>query len=107
LAEALLNAGAEVADVMDVPQAEADRRMLATILLKEDELLTAELLDRAVRALQKIHIKRRVEQVRRELDSSRSGGDDQQRNLLLRELERLSRALRASGLGDGGSAPAA
>ena len=111
LADALLNAGAEIADVMEVPQAEADRRMLATILLKEDEILTAELLDRAVRALQKIHIKRRVEQVRRELESSRSGSDDQQRNLLLRELERLSRALRdrgqGSGLGDGGSAPAA
>jgi len=106
LAEALLNAGAEVADVMEVPQAEGDRRMLATILLKEDELLTAELLDRAVRALQKIHIKRRVEQVRRELESARNG-DDSQRNLLLRELERLSRALRDRGLGDGGSAPAA
>jgi len=65
-------------------------------------------LDRAVRALQKIHIKRRVEQVRRELESSRSGGgDDSQRNLLLRELERLSRALRDRGLGEGGSAPAA
>ena len=105
LAEALLNAGAEVADVMEVPQAEGDRRLLASILLKEDEILTAELLDRAVRALQKIHIKRRVEQVRRELESSKSGGDDQ-RNLLLRELERLSRALRDRGLGDGGSAPA-
>jgi DNA primase len=105
LAEALLNAGAEVADIMEVPQAEGDRRLLASILLKEDEILTAELLDRAVRALQKIHIKRRVEQVRRELESSKSGGDDQ-RNLLLRELERLSRALRDRGVGDGGSAPA-
>jgi len=108
LAEALLNAGAEIADVMEVPQAEGDRRLLATILLKEDEILTAELLDRAVRALQKIHIKRRVEQVRRELESARSGSsDDSQRNLLLRELERLSRALRDRGQGDGGSAPAA
>jgi DNA primase len=112
LAEALLNAGAEIADVMEVPQAEGDRRLLATILLKEDEILTAELLDRAVRALQKIHIKRRVEQVRRELESARSGSaDDSQRNQLLRELERLSRALRdrgqGGGLGDGGSAPAA
>ena len=106
LAEALLNAGAEVADVMEVPQAEGDRRLLASILLKEDEILTAELLERAVRALQKIHIKRRVEQVRRELESPKSGGDDQ-RNLLLRELERLSRALRDKGLGEGGSAPAA
>ncbi|MGA9978193.1 MAG: toprim domain-containing protein, partial [Candidatus Sulfotelmatobacter sp.] len=108
LAEALLNAGPEIADVMEVPQAEADRRLLASILLKEDEVLTAELLDRAVRALQKIHIKRRVEQVRRELESARSNGnDDSQRNQLLRELERLSRALRDRGLGDGGSAPAA
>src|SRR6202041_2862204 len=106
LAESLLNVGAEVADVMEVPQAEGDRRLLASILLKEDEILTAELLDRAVRALQKIHIKRRVEQVRRELESSKSGGDDQ-RNLLLRELERLSRALRDRGFGGGGSAPAA
>jgi DNA primase len=107
LAEALLNAGPEVADVMEVPQAEADRRLLATILLKEDEILTAELLDRAVRALQKIHIKRRVEQVRRELESARSNSnDDSQRNQLLRELERLSRALRDRGIGDGGSAPA-
>jgi DNA primase len=107
LADALLNAGPEVADVMEVPQAEADRRLLATILLKEDEILTAELLDRAVRALQKIHIKRRVEQVRRELESARSNSnDDSQRNQLLRELERLSRALRDRGIGDGGSAPA-
>jgi hypothetical protein len=49
-----------------------------------------------------------VEQVRRELESARTGDDaQQQRNLLLRELERLSRALRDPGAGDGGSAPAA
>ena len=71
LADALLNAGAEFADVMEVPQAETDRRMLATILLKEDEELTADLLERAVRALQKIHLSAAVEQVQRELESSR------------------------------------
>jgi DNA primase len=107
LAESLLNAGAEIADVLEVPQSDGDRRLLASILLKEDEILTAELLDRAVRALQKIHIKRRVEQVRRELETTRSGDDAQQRNLLLRELEKLSRSLRDPGVGDGGSAPAA
>jgi DNA primase len=108
LAESLLNASAEVADVLEIPQSEGDRRLLASILLKEDEILTAELLDRAVRALQKIHIKRRVEQVRRELESARTGDDaQQQRNLLLRELEKLSRSLRDPGVGDGGSAPAA
>jgi DNA primase len=107
LADSLLNASAEVADVLEMPQSEGDRRLLASILLKEDEILTAELLDRAVRALQKIHIKRRVEQVRRELESARTGDDAQQRNLLLRELEKLSRSLRDPGVGDGGSAPAA
>ncbi len=45
---------------MEVPQSVADRKMLATILLKEDEELTPELLERAVRALQKIHLKREM-----------------------------------------------
>src|SRR6202167_331773 len=36
LVEALLNARAEIADVMDAPQSEGDRRLLASILLKED-----------------------------------------------------------------------
>src|SRR5580658_10044495 len=51
LVEALLNAGAETADVMEVPCSETERRMLASILLKEDEELSAERLEGAVRAL--------------------------------------------------------
>src|SRR5712691_146279 len=93
LAEALLNASPDVADVLDVPRSESERRLLATILLKEDEDLTPELLDRAVRALRKIHLKRSLEQVQRQLRSNQ-GTDPEQRNLLLREVERLSRALR-------------
>ena len=49
LVEALLNAGAEIADVMEVPCSDSERRMLASILLKEDEELTAERLEGAVR----------------------------------------------------------
>ena len=37
LAESLLNIGREYADVLEVPATETDRRMLALILLKEDE----------------------------------------------------------------------
>ena len=37
--------------------------MLASILLKEDEELTAERLEGAVRALRRIHIRRHLEQV--------------------------------------------
>ena len=92
LVEALLNLGAASADVMDVPQLESDRRLLASILLKEDEELTPELLERAVRALRKIHFKRDMARVLRELQSEK-GQDSVQRNQLLRELERIKRAL--------------
>jgi len=92
LVEALLNLGAASADVMDAPQLESDRRLLASILLKEDEELTPELLERAVRALRKIHFKRDMARVLRELQSEK-GQDSVQRNQLLRELERIKRAL--------------
>jgi len=92
LTEALLNAGAEVADVMEVPQSEGDRRLLATILLKEEELLTAEGLDGAVRALRRIHLRRRLEEVQRELQSGRVR-DPRQVQSLLEEKMRLKRAL--------------
>jgi len=97
LVEALLNAGPEVADVLEVPQLESDRCLLAAILLKEEEELTPELLERAVRALRKIHLKREMSRVLRELQSDK-GKDPVQRNQLLRELERIKRALMEPGL---------
>jgi DNA primase len=92
LVGALLNAGAEVADVMEVPQSEGDRRLLATILFKEEELLTAEGLEGAVRALRRIHLRRRLEEVQRELQSGRTR-EPQQVQALLEEKMRLKRAL--------------
>ena len=106
LAEALLNAGPEIADVMEVPGSEADRQLLASILLKEDEDLTAERLEGAVRALRRIHLRRRLEQVQHELQSSR-GRETGQLQALLEEKIRLKRALMDPGLSDGGSLPAA
>ena len=106
LAEALLNAEPEIADVMEVPRSEADRRLLASILLKEDEELTAERLEGAVRALRRMHLRRRLEQVQRELQSSR-GREPSQLQVLLEEKMRLKRALMDPGLADGGSLPAA
>jgi len=73
LAESLLNAAPEVADVLEVPASESERRLLATILLKEDEDLTPETLEAAVRALRRIHLKRRQEQVQRELKMPGAG----------------------------------
>jgi hypothetical protein len=75
--------------------------MLATILLKEDEELTPETLEAAVRALRRIHLKRRQELVQRELKKPGAGDDRDRLRELLLELDRISRALRDPGLADG------
>jgi|HubBroStandDraft_6_1064221.scaffolds.fasta_scaffold06992_5 DNA primase len=100
LAESLLNAGAEVADVLEVPATESDRRMLAWILLKEDEELTAEVLEAAVRALRRIHLRRRQEEVQRELRQPAVAADRDRLRQLLAELEGISRALRDPALAE-------
>jgi DNA primase len=103
LVEALLNAGAEIADVMDVPCSDSERRMLASILLKDDEEeLTAERLEGAVRALRRIHLRRRQEQLQRELKKPGVSDDKERMRELLLEVERVSRALRDPSLGEDG-----
>jgi DNA primase len=102
LVDALLNAGADVADVMDVPCSETERRMLASILLEEDEGLSPERLEGAVRALRRIHLRRRLEQVQRELNKPGVTADKVLRNELLLEKDRLSRALRDPSLAEDG-----
>jgi DNA primase len=98
LAECLLNASPEFTDVLQMPNTEADRRMLATILLREEEEeLTAEILEAAVRALRRIHLHRRQEEVQRELKKPGLAADKNQLRELLSELERISRALRDPG----------
>jgi hypothetical protein len=62
LIEALL-AGTETADVMALPKTEEDRRLLASILMTEEEELTPETVEGAVRALRRIYLRRRLEEV--------------------------------------------
>jgi len=102
LVEALLNAGAEIADVMEVPCSDSERRVLASILLKEDEELTAERLEGAVRALRRIHLRRRQESVQRELKKPGVSDDRERMKELLLEVERISRALRDPSLAEEG-----
>src|SRR4029077_19224081 len=97
------NAASDVADVMDLPRSEADRRLLASILLREDEELTAERVWGALRALGKIHWRRRLEQVQRELQSA-GGKEPGQLQELLQEKMRLKRALMDPGMADSGTA---
>jgi len=102
LAESLLNAGPEVADVLEVPATESDRRLLATILLREDEELTAEVLESAVRALRRIHLRRRQEEVQQELKKPGLSADKDRLRELLTDLERISLALRDPSLAEDG-----
>jgi len=102
LVEALLKAGAEVADVMEIPCSESERRMLAAILLKEDEELSAERLEGAVRALRRIHLRRRLEQVQRELKALGADSDLRQKTDLGAEAMRLKRALMDPSLAEDG-----
>jgi DNA primase len=94
LAECLLNASPEAPDILEIPASESDRRLLAAILLKEEEDLTAEVLEAAVRALRRVHLRRRQEEVQRELKKPGLAGDKDRLRQLLAELERISRALR-------------
>jgi DNA primase len=102
LIDALLIAGTEFADVMEVPCSDSERRMLASILLKEDEELTAERLEGAMRALRRIHLRRQLEVVERELKQPGISDDRVHMKELLSELERLSRALRDPNLAEDG-----
>jgi DNA primase len=94
LAECLLNAGTETADVLEIPASESYRRMLASILLKEDEELTADRLDGAVRALRKIVLDRRRQEINRTLE--RPGAMDlRQRAALAQERLKIKLARRS------------
>lgn len=99
LIQSLLNAGAEIADVMNLPLSEADRQLLASILMKDDEELTAERLEGAVRAMRRIQLRRRLEQVQNELQKSRSQ-DLSRMQELLQEKIRLKLALRDPSIRD-------
>ena len=99
LIEELITHGQEVADVIDLPLSDSDRRMLASTLLKDAEELTAERVDGAVRALKRIHIRRRLDHVQRELQSP-GGKDPAQLQALLQEKVRLKRALMDPSLAD-------
>jgi DNA primase len=98
LMEALLEAGTEATDVLALPKTEDDRRLLASILMSEEEELTPETVEGAVRALRRIYLRRRLEEV--QLGLQRPGLPLEERQSLLHEKVRLKRALMDPGLGE-------
>src|SRR5436190_10682570 len=101
LIETMLNMSAETVDIMALPFTEADRNLLAAILMKDEEDLTPERLEGAVRALRRIRWRRKLEQVQRELQA-RQGHEPALLQALLEEKIRLKRALMDPGLSDQG-----
>ncbi|MFZ0822401.1 MAG: DNA primase [Terriglobales bacterium] len=98
LIEALLEAGVEAVDVMALPKTEEDRRLLASILMTEEEELTPETVEGAVRALRRIYLRRRLEEVQMALQ--RPAVSLEEKQALLQEKVRLKRSLMDPGLGE-------
>ena len=71
LIECLLNSAVEAVEVMELPLPDSDRNILAAVLMKADEELTAERLEGAVRALRRIQYRRQMDAVQRELQSAK------------------------------------
>jgi DNA primase len=98
LMEALLEGAAGTADVMELPKTEEDRRLLASILMHEEEDLTPETVEGAVRALRRIYLRRRLEEVQTALQPQ--GLSTAEKQALLQEKVRLKRALMDPGLAE-------
>ena len=96
LIEILLNPAPETA-IMDLQFSDGDRQLLAAILLKDDEELTADKVEGATRALRRLQIRRRLEQIQRQLESFRNA-DGAQLKALMDEKLRLKRVLMDPGL---------
>jgi DNA primase len=93
-AESLLSAllsAPEDANPMDLPLSASDRNLLAQTLMHDEEELTPERLEGAIRGVRRIHLRRRIEQIQREL--ANRGLTAASMQALLQEKVRLKRAL--------------
>lgn len=99
LIEMFLRADDRVNDFMSLPLAESDRRLLASVLLRDEEELSAERLEGALRALRRKMLRRKLESVQVELEGNR-GKEPGRVQELLAEKMRIKRALMDPGLVD-------
>jgi DNA primase len=93
LLEALLASDQDVADPMALPLSEADRSLLASTLLREEEPLTAELLEEALEALRRRHLEGQRRQLRTQIAEAERKNDAQALTRLMQEKVKLDRAL--------------
>jgi DNA primase len=95
LIDALLVAHEQGLDQMSLPLDEADRSLLAAILMDEHEELTPELLESAIRSLKKRVRQRELEQLQRKVKELESKEDVMSRAQLAQEKLRLRQAMQS------------
>ena len=99
LIEVLLTSPTDFTNILELEIPEGDRNLLAAILMKDEEGLTAERVEGAVRALRRIQLKRKLEQIQNELQGSRNQ-EPERLQALLAEKIKLKLALRSRGISD-------
>ena len=97
LIDALLVAHEQGLDQMSLPLEEADRSLLAAILMDEQEELTPELLESAIRSLRRRVLRRQLEDLQHQLKEAERRQDPASAARLLQERINLRRAITAMG----------
>jgi DNA primase len=97
LIDALLVAHEQGLDQMSLPLEEADRSLLAAILMDEQEELTPELLESAIRSLRRRALRRQLDDLQHQLKEAERRLDPASAARLLQERIKLRRAMTAMG----------
>jgi uncharacterized protein with von Willebrand factor type A (vWA) domain len=80
-------------DPMSLPLSDSDRKLLAEILLKEDEELTPELVESMVAALRRRGLERKQREIKTRIQEAERKQDSEALARLLREKVEVDRAL--------------
>ncbi len=99
LIDALLTAHEERLDPTSLPLDDDARSLIAAVLMEDDEELTPELLENAVRSLRKRAILRQLDDLQHQLKDAERRNDPAASARLLQERVRLRRAMTAVGEG--------
>ncbi len=97
LIDALLLAQEQGLDPMSLPLEEADRNLLAAVLMNEREELTPELLESAIRSLRRRVFRRQLDELQQQLKDAERRQDPTAAARLLQERVKLRRAMTATG----------
>ena len=82
---------------MSLPLEEADRNLLAAVLMDEREELTPELLESAIRSLRRRVLRRQLEDLQQQLKEAERRQDPASAARLLQERVKLRRAMSTMG----------